>query len=355
MTLLCIAPAVAQQTNPPKPAAEAAPPADEILILSPFEVTADNSRGYYAANTMSGTRLNTRLEDLASAMSVVTKEQMQDFGLLDINDIFAYETSTEGTANFTDFVIDRRGNVVDNISDNPQGANRIRGIGAANTAFGNFQTSGRAPIDPSMLESVEISRGPNSNIFGLGNAAGTVNLVPATANLFRDRAETQMRADSYDGYRGSLDVNRVLKKGVLAVRGSAVFQRDGFERKPSGTDTRRYNGMVKFQPFKSTTLRAGYYHYDQNGTRANSITPRDAVSYWRDSGAPSWDPSTFTVKKNGSVVGTYPVNTTLPDYFLQSTYVNHSQLFIDQEGLELWSVGQTSANDSANSPSTSIR
>src|SRR5690606_25393674 len=134
-----------------------------------------------------------------------------------------------------------------------------------------------------------------------------------------------------------------------------VFQHDGFERKPSGTDTRRYNGMVKFQPTKSTTLRAGYYYYDQNGTRANSITPRDAVSYWKSSGAPSWDPSTFTVRQNGSILGTYPVNATLPDYFLQSTYVNHSQLFIDQDGLGLWSVGQTSANDSANSPSTSIR
>lgn len=353
--LLCVASVAAQENTGARSATPAPSDKDEVVVLSPFEVTAENTRGYYAANTMSGTRLNTRLEDLASAMSVVTKEQMQDFGLLDINDIFAYETSTEGTGNFTDFVIDRRGNVVDNISDNPQGANRIRGIGAANTAFGNFQTSGRAPIDPSMLESVEISRGPNSNIFGLGNAAGTVNLVPAMANLLRDRAQTEMRADSYDGYRGSLDVNRVLKKGVLAVRGSAVFQHDGFERKPSGTDTRRYNAMVKFQPFKNTTVRAGYYHYDLDGTRANSITPRDAVSYWKSSGSPSWDPSTFTVKRNGVVVGTYPVNAALPDYFLQSTYINHSQLFIDQGGLELWSVGQTSTSNSANSPNTSVR
>src|SRR5262245_17118848 len=74
---------------------------DETVKLSPFEVTETN-KGYYAANTMSGTRLNTKIEDLGSAISVVTKAQMSDFAMLDINDIFNYEASTEGTGNYTD-------------------------------------------------------------------------------------------------------------------------------------------------------------------------------------------------------------------------------------------------------------
>ena len=48
------------------------PAADETVQLSPFEVREANN-GYYAATTMSGTRLNTRIEDLASSISVVTK------------------------------------------------------------------------------------------------------------------------------------------------------------------------------------------------------------------------------------------------------------------------------------------
>lgn len=47
----------------------------EIVSLSPFEVV-DNNRGYYAANTMSGTRINSKIEDLASSITVVTREQM---------------------------------------------------------------------------------------------------------------------------------------------------------------------------------------------------------------------------------------------------------------------------------------
>ena len=40
------------------------------IVLSPFEVK-EATTGYLATNTMSGTRLNTSLEDLASSISVV--------------------------------------------------------------------------------------------------------------------------------------------------------------------------------------------------------------------------------------------------------------------------------------------
>src|SRR5207302_1611108 len=78
-------------------AAETAKPDEEkVVTLSPFEVVSDNN-GYYGANTMSGTRLNSKIEDLGASITVVTKQQMQDFALLDINDIFNYEAGTEGT------------------------------------------------------------------------------------------------------------------------------------------------------------------------------------------------------------------------------------------------------------------
>ena len=62
-------------------------PAGETLVLSPFEVVASN-RGYFSSNTMSGTRLNSKIEDLGQSITVMTKEQMSDFAMLDINDVF---------------------------------------------------------------------------------------------------------------------------------------------------------------------------------------------------------------------------------------------------------------------------
>jgi outer membrane receptor for ferric coprogen and ferric-rhodotorulic acid len=190
----------------------------EVVQLSPFEVVADTN-GYYSANTMSGTRFNTKLDDMASSITVMTKGQMSDFGMLDINDIFLYVAGTEGTGTYTDYSLDRNGSLSDNVQINPTQANRVRGIAPANVSLGNIETMGRVPVDPIAIESVEISRGPNANVFGLGNPSGTVTMVPASANLSRNRATTGFRGDSTGGWRTSLDVNRVLLKDKLAIRG----------------------------------------------------------------------------------------------------------------------------------------
>ena len=249
----------------------------EVVKMSPFEVISD-TKGYYAANTMSGTRLNSKLEDLGAAISVVTKEQMDDFAMLDINDIFLYTAGTEGTGTYTDFSIDRNGSVLDNTSSDPAGANRVRGIGPANISFDGIATMGRVPIDPLSLDSVEVSRGPNANIIGLGGAGGTVNMVPATANLSRNRAQVVARGDSYGGYRGSLDINRVLLKNKLSIRASEMYEHDAFVRKPSGTGSERYSFMFKYRPWATTTVSASYANFRQWGNRPNVTPPRDSVS-----------------------------------------------------------------------------
>ena len=284
---------------------------DEAVQLSPFEVTSD-TKGYYASNTMSGTRFNTKLEDLASSITVVTKEQMSDFAMLDINDVFLYTAGTEGTGTYTDYTIDRNGSVSENVSLNPQGANRVRGIGSANVSLGNFETMGRTGIDPTVLDAVEVSRGPNANVFGLGNPSGTVNQVTASANFSRDRSQLQIRGDDWGGYRTSLDLNRVIKKGVLAVRVSGVFQHDAYTRKPSGQNTVRYNGFVRFQPFKKTVINASALFSRTNGNRPNASPPRDSVSYWIANGRPTWDPIAQVIHVNGQTIGAGGVGTTTP-------------------------------------------
>ena len=213
--------------------------ADDVVNLSPFVVSTEGDEGYRAANTLSGTRLNSKIEDLGQSITVVTKEQMADFAMLDINDIFDHMASTEGTGSYSAFEVDRTGAVTDNVSLDPNNANRVRGIGSANIAFGNIATTGRVPVDPLWMDSLELSRGPNANIFGLGNSSGTVNQVPSTANMTRNFTKAELRGDSYDGWRASFDVNRLLLKNKLAVRASYANQHTGFVRKPSGEDARR--------------------------------------------------------------------------------------------------------------------
>ena len=328
---------------------------DETITLSPFEVVAD-TKGYFSSNSMSGTRFNTRVEDLAASLTVITKEQMDDFAMLDINDVFNVTAGTEGTATYTDYTIDRNGQLTDNVQVDPNNANRIRGILAANQSYGNFEVN-RLSVDRLLIDGLEISRGPNANVFGLGLAAGTVNQVPAAANLSRDRTRVEFRADSYDGYRTSLDVNRVLKPGVLAIRVSTAFQHEGFVRKPSGMNTVRYNGYIKFQPFRNTTISASFLHVRSNGNRPNFTPPRDYVSDWISAGKPTWDPiqqvihlNGQTIDRNGVVTGgraIVPINAdanipaNIP--FSRGGNSTRGMLYVDQDGINYWTVPGTSS------------
>ena len=180
---------------------------DEVVQLSPFTVAADTDRGYQALNTLSGTRLNSKLEDLGASITVITKQQMQDTAVLDLNDVFLYEANTEGTGNYTQFTPNRNGGVIDGVAGDPATANRIRGVGSpisgsgVNLAIGNFSSNPRIPMDTYNIDSVEISRGPNSNLFGLGAAAGTVNLVQSKANLTRSHSGITLRVDNEGGHQ----------------------------------------------------------------------------------------------------------------------------------------------------------
>ncbi len=320
-----------------------------VVQLSPFEVTADN-QGYMATNTMSGTRIGSKLEDLAASITVVTKEQMTDFAMLDINDIFNYEASTEGTGNYTDFAFNRNGQPSSNAQIEPQSANRIRGMSSANITLGNFATSGWTPIDPLNIDGVEISRGPNASIFGIGNVGGSVNSVASAANVSRNKSQFTTRMDSNDGYRGTIDLNRVLLPSVLAVRGSAGYQHDGFHLKPSGTDTTRYNGMVKYRPFKSTLITASYSSYKMHGNRPNVMTPRDGITDWVNRGSPTWDPTTLSAKLNGVVVAT-----AIPNYFTYDPMRSYSNIYVEPAGIGYWQTGQATLSDQPNTAAASLR
>src|SRR4030095_13425139 len=112
---------------------------DDVTVMSPFLVqTSSNDIGYYAENTLAGSRLNTNIGDLAASITVVTRQQMLDTASIDLNDVFLYEANTEGTKNFTSFAFDDQGGVRDGNQASPATSNRVRGIGAVDNAHNNY-------------------------------------------------------------------------------------------------------------------------------------------------------------------------------------------------------------------------
>ena len=51
--------------------------AEETAVLSPFCVTAADDRGYAATQTLSGSRINTKLDDVAASVSVVNAQYLR--------------------------------------------------------------------------------------------------------------------------------------------------------------------------------------------------------------------------------------------------------------------------------------
>lgn len=313
-------------------------PADEseAVQLSPFEVVAD-TKGYFASNTLSGTRLNSKIEDLGASITAITKQQLLDTAALDINDVFLYESNTEGSGQFTDQSVDFQGRVLDNVQSSPATANRIRGLSAANISTDGFSSSSRIPFDTYNLDSIEISRGPNSSLSGLGDAGGTVNLNQSRANLARETTQLTIRGDDWGGYRTSVDLSRPVIKDKLAVRVTALYDSKGFRRKPSADIQRRLFGALTYKPFAGTTLTGSFESFHEYRRTPNAMTPTDMISDWLSGGKPTWDPITSTAKLNGVSVGTFAnanaENTALPRGLGRDAFFdNYPSMFIDRDG-----------------------
>lgn len=291
----------------------------DVFVLSPFQVDASKDTGYFAENTLVGSRLRTNVSDLAASITVVTKQQLQDTGSVDINDVFLYEANTEGAHSYTPTNLSRglmRDSIAgwsDDLQGAPQGiatANRVRGLGSADTAQNNYPTIARIPFDAYNTNSVEISRGPNSMLFGTGGASGIVNQSTAEAVVGKPHTTVELRGGSFDAYRASFNTN-VPIGSKLAVYAAALYDAKGFQRKPSDDIYRRQYLAGTFEPVKGKTkLTASYEHYDNYNNRPNFQMPIDFVSEWRNGGRPSFDPTTQMVTfADGTTRGPYLIDT----------------------------------------------
>lgn len=278
---------------------------DGAVVLTPFEVKSENDKGYYASNSLSGTRMNSRLEDLASPISVVTKQQLDDMAAVDLNDIFRSETNVEGFYQYTEFSLDNN-RVIDTASNNPEANNRIRGMGQANVTAGGVSVSNASAIDAYNIDAVEISRGANSNIFGIGSTSGTVNLSLAAANTNRDATKFTFMTDDRGRLRETFDLNRVLLRNKLAIRALGSHDRVGFIREPSSQLTRRFNLVGRYQPFPKTSLKLSYETVRNGQSLPNAMTPRQGITSWLANGGQTFDASTGTVYSSSGVsLGTF--------------------------------------------------
>jgi outer membrane receptor for ferric coprogen and ferric-rhodotorulic acid len=276
-------PFLAAQSTPSASAPAAAK--DDAVVLSPFVVTETEDRGYQATSTLAGTRLRTDLRDVGAAISVVTSQFMIDTGSTNLRDILVYTTNTEAGGFEGNFSGVSTGNGFANAEgtlQNPSSSTRVRGLAGADLTRDFFLTG--IPMDGYNTERVDISRGANAILFGLGSPAGIINNQLKSASLSKDTYIFQQSIGRFDSHREVLDLNQTIVKHALAVRLISLNDRKEYQQRPAYELDRRLFGSLKWEPrvVKDglTQFQVSYEGGRQNSNRPRPTPPHDGLSVW---------------------------------------------------------------------------
>jgi outer membrane receptor for ferric coprogen and ferric-rhodotorulic acid len=261
------------------------PPAEIPVTLSPFVVEESEDRGYAATSTLAGTRLRTELKDVGAAISVVTAQFMADTASTNARDILVYTTNTEAggfEGNFSGVDTGNKFSSAESTLQNPQNSTRVRGLAGADLTRDFFLTN--IGMDSYNTERVDISRGANAILFGLGSPAGIINNQLKAANLRKSSLTFQSTYGRFDSHREVVDLNQVVAKGTLGVRVIALNKAENYQQKPAFENDRRLYATATWEPRVIrdglTQFQVNYEGGNTNSNRPRPTPPQDGLSVW---------------------------------------------------------------------------
>jgi hypothetical protein len=268
--------------TPPGPAS--GDEADDVVVLSPFEIVSTQDEGYRATNTLAGTRLNTDIKDVGAAVSVYTAEFLADINVPKIEDILTYTASTEGggmNGNYSGIVGDNSSGV----RENPSGVNRVRALAQATRTRDFFPSD--IPSDGFSFDSVTISRGPNAILAGVGSAGGVIDAAMRKAT-FANSYRLVSQFSEHGSHREEVHLNQVILPDRLAVRLDLLNDDKKFRQEPAYAEDQRLYAAMNYRVFEPKrgsffgrgTLRANFETGNIEGTPPDPLTPVANLSSW---------------------------------------------------------------------------
>lgn len=304
----------------------------DVVTLSPFIVDTSQDRGYQAANTLSGSRLNTPLTDTPASVSVFTPEFLQDIGRDDLSQIVAYSVNADiYRGDETSVTL---GNEVVNAVNTARRID-IRGV-QASQAFDYFKSI--TTDDSYRVGRYDENRGPNSILFGISSVGGLINQTSKTANLGRTRGQVKYSFGSYDRNRSELDWNQVLRPQRLAYSVAAVHQENGGWRQYDHHDKDRIFGSVVFKPAARLTITAMAERGIERRALLSPFTVADEGLAWLDNrNARGASAVTFAPLNNNPSASQQALGIVLRSSVANGA--NHRPVYIENNSVTFDSVG----------------
>lgn len=213
----------------------------------------EGTGSYTTGETAAATRMPLSLNETPQAVTVITRQRMDDQqlnsvqGVLDnTTGISSYQSDSERTSFYS------RGFLINNV--------QYDGIP---TVVGNVVNgSGIGSLDTAFYDRVEVVRGASGLLTGTGNPSAAINLVRKRPTR-EFSASASLGAGSWDTYRGMGDISTPLTEdGRIRARMVGTYQDghsyvDGY--KP---DKKGFYGIVEADLTPHTTLGLGFDYQD---------------------------------------------------------------------------------------------
>lgn len=279
---------VLAQTVPLPSSTAATAKETDAIVLSPFTVSAEQDNGYQAANTLAGSRLNTKLSETPATIFVFTEEFLKDLGATGLAQVLEYGVNTNAdygnvvTTSPSFFYMD--GGLVNDVRVNNRGLFASKTIDFLDTML---------PTDTYNTGRFDVSSGPNSVLFGFGSAGGIVNASTREVEFNRTQLRTTLTTGSWNALRSEADLNVALAKGKAGLRLMGVHDETDTWRRYAGRNNDRWTAVLGVRPFKGTTLTALYEKGDLQNVTERPYNRLDSLSYWWQQGRATVDNTSF--------------------------------------------------------------
>lgn len=238
--------------TPQQPAGEAVQ-LDAVVVNANLlgEITEDSGL-YTPGSIATATRLVLTPRETPQSISVITRQQMDDFNLTSIDDVMEY---TPGISVVT--------------YDSERTEYYARGFAIQNFQYDGIPmtrnsaySAGNTLSDTAIYDRIEVLKGATGLLTGSGTPGATINLIrKKPTREFRGHISAGM--GRWEDYRGELDVGGPLNEsGTLRARGVVAYQDRKSHLDRYGRDTAVFYGVLEADLTPDTLLTVGFDHQD---------------------------------------------------------------------------------------------
>lgn len=231
------------------PPSEDAP--GDVITLQEFTVSSSTTNDYIAAESVTGTRVASKIAELPFNVAVVTAEFMDDFAAYELPEQFAFVSSVS--------------------PNETQGAYQIRGFESDNQLRNGFRRIGL--IDKVNVDRAEVIKGPAASIYGKIQPGGVINVLTKKPKS-KPQHTVSFAAGSDSFYRA-----QASSTGPLGGSGKLFYRQDlaatGREFMQPFKENRQWTtaSQLLWRPNLDTSVSFEFEYLFRHERRGNSVPP----------------------------------------------------------------------------------